>query len=206
MKKNFLSGKISVLISSISIFCVILLCNGFAVNAADNNEHKTKTVLTVINEETGETEEYVYEDASSVTATKNSNGETVITEDINILPPDSNTDIKPRIDTSKSDSAYGYKLHVRLTYTDDGTWACLQEVYARFEKVSGSYNVSNGSVDYGQVLGTNSRRATSNMLGVGTEFGTGFPKGKYGKGHYLGATLSGKIGSYNVSLNHNVYL
>lgn len=61
------------------------------------------------------------------------------------------------------------------------------------------------SITYGQYLGTNSRNATANFV---NSYNTtvSWPKGKYGKGDFLGANISGKVTNKYVDILCNYSL
>lgn len=90
---------------------------------------------------------------------------------------------------------YGYEGTISITYTDDGTYACLQTVRGSWERVSGSYVMSDTGITYGQDLGTNSANGSKSYTGISIFVTTAYKPGKYGYnlGHKLGANLSGKI-------------
>lgn len=162
---------------------------------------KETTTVTIYNEETGEKTKYIVDVKPEYEISTNDEGETVITETVRVDPPV--PAIMPLGDVRYSEKYYGWQGEVHFAFTDDGTYACLTQAAGEWTKLSGSYSISNRSLNYGQVLGTNSASGSYDMSSNYVQFNTGFKKGKYGKGGYLGATLNAKIGSNWVSIEHN---
>lgn len=110
-----------------------------------------------------------------------------------------------RANQTVTNTLSGWRGTVTISYTDDGTWACLNHVSGNWRRVSGSYSMSNANVTYGQYLGTNSK---SRNISFGSTFSinTGFSKGKYGSSHFLGANISGRVNGkiITVTCNHNL--
>ncbi|MDR1800525.1 MAG: hypothetical protein LBQ95_01575 [Lachnospiraceae bacterium] len=107
-------------------------------------------------------------------------------------------------DLTKASSA-SYRGNVKITYTDDGTWACLKTAYGSWTRVSGTATISKCSITYGQYLGTNSKNGNKSFTSS-VSVTTGFSKGKYGQGHFLGANIYGVVGGQGVSVVLNHYL
>lgn len=102
----------------------------------------------------------------------------------------------------------GHNGAVRITYTDDGTFAGLDSFTARWYKDNGAVTVTNCSVNYGQVLGTNSKSGYSKMTGYGLKINdVGFKLGKYGynRDHFSGAILNGKVGTKQIETVNHVF-
>lgn len=101
----------------------------------------------------------------------------------------------------------GHTGTVLIKYRDDGTFACLDFVSAGWSKDSGAVTVKNCSVNYGQILLTNSENGYYKMsYGYGVQLNTGFKLGKYGYNGscILGANLNGKIGKKQIEVLNQV--
>lgn len=107
---------------------------------------------------------------------------------------------------SSSKTAKGWKGTVKINYVDNGTTACLTSAQGTWKRVSGSLSMTNKSITYGQVLGTNSKNGTKSFSGSSVSVQTNFKHGKYGSGSFLGANISGKVdGKYiTVVSNYNL--
>jgi len=192
-----------------SFIGILLLANTVSVMAQGTGNDTEEvigsnytTTVTILNEKTGEENVYTIDVEPTITIEQNEDGETIITEEIKVGSP--SPEIRPFADVSVSDNFYGYKGTLRYVYTDDGMFACLTTCSGTWERTSGTYSISDRGITYGQVLGTNSASGFHSMSGSYIQFTTGFKAGKYGKGCYLGGTLTAKIaGSYWVSINHN---
>lgn len=104
-----------------------------------------------------------------------------------------------------TDTLSGWRGTVTISYTDDGTWACLNYTSGNWRRVSGSYSMSNANVTYGQYLGTNSK-SRNVSFGSTYSINTGFSKGKYGKDHFLGANINGRVNGKSITVTCNHYL
>ena len=65
--------------------------------------------------------------------------------------------------------------------------------------------MSNANVTYGQYLGTNSK-SRNVSFGSTYSINTGFSKGKYGSGHFLGANINGRVNGKSITVTCNHYL
>lgn len=163
-----------------------------------------KTHVKITNTETGKVTQYDLNNASTQKMI-DKNGEKVFVSRFNI-----NDKNRITLDATQQnqDTFNGYKGTVEITYTDDGKYACLKSVYAYWKKESGNSTLSNMTINYGQVLGTNSKKGYYKVGGNGNaaDFYTGFKPGKigYGLDFFLGATLNAKIGSNQVAIECNV--
>lgn len=161
---------------------------------------KFETYALVYDEKTGETIRIELE-SPEVNIQMNDKGEAVITNTYTIDKSGTCVEgaVNPRASQTNTNTFYGYEGTVSITYTDDGTYACLQTAKGSWKKVSGSYVMSDTSITYGQDLGTNSANGSKSYTGISIFVTTAYKPGKYGSnlGHKLGANLSGKInGSY----------
>lgn len=104
-----------------------------------------------------------------------------------------------------TDTLSGWRGTVTISYTDDGTWACLNYTSGNWRRVSDSYSMSNANVTYGQYLGTNSK-SRNVSFGSTYSINTGFSKGKYGKDHFLGANINGRVNGKSITVTCNHYL
>ena len=102
--------------------------------------------------ETGEVTEYQLEEGRSQVQ-KDSSGKETVTTTFDI---DNLSEVMPLTDSSTSDIFSGWEATVRSTDTIDGTNTCLEEVFARWEQISGSTSRGESSLNYGQDLGMNS--------------------------------------------------
>lgn len=159
------------------------------------------TRVTITNTETGKVTQYNLNE-SSTQCVIDKDGERVFVSTFNI----EDKRIMTRASQTNEDTLNGYKGTVKITYTDDGKYACLTRVFARWEKESGNSTISNMNLNYGQVLGTNSKKGHTTILEKAVDLTTGFKPGKigYGLDFFLGATLNAKIGSDQVAIECNV--
>lgn len=105
---------------------------------------------------------------------------------------------------SNSNSFYGWKGNVRISWYDDGEWACLKTAGGDWTRVSGSYNMTDKKINWGQDLGTNPRQGHATFINSYNTT-TSWPKGKYGYGvgHKVGANISGTVNGQIVSISCN---
>lgn len=165
-------------------------------------ERKTESYILIKDEKTGE--ESRIELGEIETNIRNCGDYIEATEEVDIEESLKNT---PSIATNQNtvNTISEWKGTVKITYTDDGQYACLKSTTGGWTKVSGSYNMTNKRVTYGQNLGTNSKNGTT-TFGTSFSVNTGFAKGKYGSGHFLGANIAGQINGKTVSVVCNHYL
>lgn len=106
---------------------------------------------------------------------------------------------------SNSNTFYGWKGNVRITWYDDGTYARLTSAGGDWTRISGSYAMTDKRITYGQSLGTNSRSGSSTFINS-YNVAPGWPAGKYGKDHFLGANISGTVNNQYVNIICNYTL
>lgn len=161
-----------------------------------------KTHVKITNTETGKVTQYDLNDFRTQRII-DKDGEEVFVSTFNI---EDKQKYSLNSTQTNEDTLGGYTGTVKITYTDDGKYACLKSVYASWEKVSGNSTIINKSLNYGQVLGTNSKRGYTKISGNAVSIITSFKPGKigYGLDFFLGATLNAKIGSNQVAIECNV--
>lgn len=202
-KQNNKIQKIKTLFS----LCLVIsmLCIPNVANAAQRNNSGLNTQVTITDLETGEITQYDLDDSVvDVNVTEDENGTKMITNTYEVDGKSIPVAV-PYIDMSKSDIFSGWKGVVNITYTDNGTYACLKGVNASWKRVDVAQQISNKSLDYGQDLVSNPRSGYTNMTGNSIAFSTLWPQGKYGSGigNSVGATLNAKIGSKYVAISCN---
>lgn len=170
--------------------------------ASNRTSSVPKTHVKITNTETGKVTQYNLDEASTQSVI-DKDGERVFVSTFNI---EDNHKYSLNSTQTNEDTLNGYKGTVKITYTDDGKYACLKRVYASWQKESGNSTITNKSLNYGQVLGTNSKKGYTTLLGNAVDLTTGFNQGKigYGLDFFLGATLNAKIGSNQVAIECNV--
>lgn len=112
--------------------------------------------------------------------------------------------IKRAPSQSASNTFDGWVGNVRISWYDDGTWACLKSAGGDWTRVSGSYNMTGKKIVWGQDLGTNSNSASATFINS-YNTGVNWPKGKYGYGlgHKVGAYINGTVNGKNVNVSCN---
>lgn len=198
-----------------STFLVAILCISAVVPVYAESEVQQKDTLQAVmsSVETRRVESYVLvqddttgevtriDFQSGETQMKEVNGQLLVTTtvDMNDIP-------QPRAGQTSTNTIDGWNGTVSITYTDNGTFACLTNTSGSWRRVSGSATLTNASVAYGQVLGTNSRNGYT-PFGTTFSVATGFSAGKYGYGlnHFLGANIVGKINGKTATVVSNIY-
>lgn len=106
-----------------------------------------------------------------------------------------------------SNTLYGWKGNVRITWIDDGTFIRLTSAGGDWTRISGSLNMTNKSINYGQSLGTNSRSGNSSFTNS-YNIALSWPGGKYGfsLNHFLGANINGLVNGKWVNVTCNYYI
>lgn len=210
-----MKNKYSRIVSS--IFLAVVLIFG-SVMTANAQEPDTEDSIAALAQEAAArtTENYlIIKDIETGEETRINLGDSVVTvENIgNGIRVTDTVDLEealgkipmPMIDQSVANTLSGWRGTVSITYTDDGTWASLNYITGNWRRVSGSYNMTNAGATYGQSLGTNSRSASTTF---GSQFSanTTWPKGKYGRGHFLCGNISGRVNGKIITVvcNHNL--
>jgi len=159
------------------------------------------TRVTITNTETGKLTQYKLNEADTRNVI-DKDGDRVFVSTFNI----EDKKVMTRATQTNADTLHGYTGTVEITYTDDGKYACLKSVHAHWKKDSGNGTLKNVSLNYGQVLGTNSKKGYYKISGNAAMIDTGFKPGKigYGLDFFLGATLNAKIDSNQVAIECNV--
>lgn len=163
--------------------------------SAQSNEPRLNSYVVIKNIETGTVTEYQLDNAKiKHTQDENGNPVTIGTVEVGGTPANMS-----RAGQSNYDVFSGWKGTVAITYTNDGTYACLNSAEGSWVRVNGSTGISSRTLTYGQDLGTNSRSGSTGIVDSYAYVSTGWPKGKYGygAGHKVGANVSAKInGNY----------
>lgn len=186
----------------LSIFvatCLISLAMSFAAMASP----RVTTQVVIKNIETGDITEWPLNDIVTREVI-DENGQLVNVSTVTF--DGSSMQTNARAGQSNYNVISGWKGTVSITYTDDGTYACLKSASGSWERQSGSSTISDKKLTYGQDLGTNSRSGSTSMPNSSTSVRLVWPAGKYGynSGHKVGANVSGKIGSNYVYVYCNV--
>lgn len=191
-----------------AIFLVCLFLISSIVNAAPQNSvnvekirNRLETYVTITDAETGEQISYPIDSNVAQIYYNPVNSETTVVYE-NIGKPIQTRDQSQ----SNSNTFYGWKGNVRITWYQDDTWAKLTSAGGDWTRVSGSYTMSEKTIDYGQYLGTNSRNGSASFINS-YNIGLNWPSGKYGDGHFLGANINGKVnGQYvNITCNYTLF-
>lgn len=194
-----------------AFYMVIILMINFVIGtmpvAANENDdilnHLTTTV-TIRDADTGEMTSYkINNHKLKVSESQNGSVSTLVIHDIGSTIEDSQLQRSPS--QSNSDTIYGWKGNVRITWYQDGTWARLISAGGDWTKVSGNYTMTNKSIRYGQTLGTNSRSGSASFVNS-YNVAPSWPNGKYGQGHFVGANISGKVNNKYVDIVCNYTL
>ncbi len=190
----------------LSVFLLSFFCVSNMLYAEEQYlGNDTTTVKKSIDIEIGEVTQYQLKEGSSEIK-RDVSGKERVTTTFDIGNP---SEVMPLTDSSTSDIFSGWEATVTITDTIDETYAYLEEVFARWEQISGSTSQGESSLSYGQDLGTNSANGYEDMTDLnGIEFSTGFKPGKYGyhSGHKVGANMNAKIGGKRVEVICNVNL
>lgn len=177
MKKKFIKRVLSVILISCLAFGSTISV-GAQTDENSIESGKIESYMLITDVETGEVSKVELATPETTVVQNDKNGimiESVITTD----------DIVDRIQTRDTQSAskpaqYGWKGTVKITYFDNGTKASLTAVNASWKKVSGSYTMTGKTVNYGQVLGTNSKKGSKAFSGNSVTVYPHFVHGKYG--------------------------
>lgn len=178
-------------LSFLIAFTLVLQLSGMSSLAADTKKPEVHTKVVIENLETGEISEH--ELGNAITReSRDSSGNKVY--DYLVTVGDSNNS---RTVQSTADTFGGWKGSVEITFTDDGTYACLTRAQVMWEKQSGSNTCTKVNLIYGQDLVTNAAKDSielGEMTGIGVV--TGYKPGRYtyGDGFSLGASTRATIG------------
>lgn len=174
------------------LMALTLMMHAFSVSAlaAQKDGPRLVTTVTITDLNTGEvTEQELGNTRTSVSLDKD--GNRVYTSTVTL-----GASINQKTTQASSDIFGGWKGLVEITYTDDGTYACLTRAQVMWEKVSGSNTCTNVNLSYWQHLFRRSEDVvTGDFTGIGVF--TRFSPEKYGYnlGYELGASSKATIGT-----------
>ena len=158
------------------------------------------TTVTIQDVKSGFVSSYNVED-ENIKCSRSADGKEIIAI---ISVGDEKASAKRAPSQTNSNTFYGWKGNARISWYDDGTWACLKTAGGDWTKISGNYNMTGKKIVWGQDLGTNSKSSSATFINSYNTT-TNWPKGKYGYGlgHKVGAYISGTVNGKKVSVSCN---
>lgn len=183
--------------------CFVLQTVCIPTFASEEKTPTATTVITVIDNTTGEKTEFQVNNNVTTEKSIDENGNPISISTFEVGGKNSML----RAGQTNYGDCDGWRGTVSIRYTDDGTYASLSYAEGKWEQERASTIITSTSMTYGQDLGTNARNGsitipTSTLKG---SVSLNWPPGKYGsgKGHKVGATLIGTIRNktYHVACN-----
>lgn len=201
--KKWLCVCLSTVLCLALVYSVAIADNGVdAISKLTVEDVKNRIVTTVTIEdvESGSVFSYNVEN-ENIKLSRSTDGKEV-TADISVGCEKEH--IKRAPSQSASNTFDGWEGNVRISWYDDGTWACLKSAGGDWTRVSGSYNMTGKKIVWGQDLGTNSNSGSATFINS-YNTGVNWPKGKYGYGlgHKVGAYINGTVNGKDVSVSCN---
>lgn len=200
MKKKGLFTCLGMILASVLILHSVVPASAYQNNTADDIRERFTTTVFIRDIGTGDVVSYELDTSDAKVYYNAATSETTVTM----------TDIGSNIGTydasqSNGNTFYGWKGNVRITWYQDADWARLTSAGGDWTRVSGNYSMTEKSLTYGQFLGTNTRSNTVNFTNS-YNVAPGWPLGKYGDKHYVGANISGRVNNQYVDIVCNYSL